>query len=477
MARYALNKVLDYCFHPRRILKDGEWMLVPCGKCEGCLLHKANQWSQRLSFEIDNNPFSIFFTLTYNNKYLPTLVPIVGPDGFPFYFSDHKDNIRFNGSYDVSREDHIMIESKLYDIKISNDPRKYTVNYASKRDIQLWLKLLRKSIQENLDPRYECECFRYYVISEKGPTTHRWHFHGILFPRNPEVAEFLLHSAMYQNWQMCDQVLFYEYTKYCDSGTSNYVTNYVTSCSRLPSIYKDTAIKPIRLSSKSPAIGYSPFNPSEIFENVSIGVIEYNRRISRVDQSSTLVYPADYMARLFPKCYQFASLSYSRLLFVYGCLYRLARGREIEYMALYDRLREILHPSDWQAARACEKYCNLLGCTPFHYLFLLDMYYYKRAMSALEMWYKWQEVNYHSPLLILMSYVNLSDCFPDKISFRPFFEDFGIVYDDLTFDGLRKFICSNSLYDSYVSEVTHIFNNLEKMPKFNELNGTAPHIY
>lgn len=451
-------------------------MLVSCGKCEGCLLHKANLWSQRLSFEIDHNPFSIFFTLTYNNKYLPTLVPIVGADGFSVYVSDHKDNIRFNGSYDVPREDHIMIESKLYDIKITNDSRKYTVNYASKRDIQLWLKLLRKSIQENLDPRYDSKCFRYYVISERGPSYGRWHFHGILFPKNQEIAEFLLHSSMYQSWQMCDKVLFEQHTKYCDSGTSTYVTNYITGCSRLPAIYKNPAIKPIRLSSKSPAIGYAAFDPQEIFEDVSCGVVEFRRNISRLEQSSLVRYPQDYMARLFPKCYQFATLSYSRLLLVYGLLYRLDKGREISVIQLSGRLSKVYHPSDWQAMQACYKFCELLGCTPFHYLYLLDLYYYKCAMKALEMWYKWQEVNSQFPIKILCSYVNLQDCFPKKSAFVTFFEDFGIVYDDLTFDDLRKVIYHDKAKDLYMKEVTDIFDNLEKMPKFNELAGSAPHI-
>lgn len=478
---------MDYCFNPRKLLRDGEWILVPCNKCEGCLLHKANLWSQRLAFEIDNNPFSIFFTLTYSNKYIPTLVPISHNNQTMYftYISDHDKNIRFDGSKDVLRNDGILIDSRLYDIPLTNDPRKYVVNYASKRDFQLWLKLMRKDIIEFLNPDYGSESFRYFGISEKGPTFGRWHIHGLLFPRNKEIAEFLLSCSMFKNWQMCDEVLFREHTKYCDSGTSMYVTNYVTNYSKLPAIYKDTAIKPFRLSSKSPAIGYSPFDAKKVFEDVSRGIIEYTRTISRADQSSLLRYPSDYMARLFPKCYQFTKLPYSRLLFIYGCLYRSVRGAKLPYICVSDRLSKVEHASDWQAMQACFRWCDVLGCTPFHYLYLLDLYYYKRAMSALKVWYEWQQHQIEFPLYILSSYVNLQDYVlrkdflsPSEISaLRLFLESFGIVFDDFTYSDFQKIVMNSPGVELYKREVVDITDNLEKMPKFNELNGSAPHNY
>ena len=70
-SRYPSTKVLDYCFNPVRLNIDDSVVYVPCGKCDGCLLHKANEWSMRLGAEIEDNTLCIFFTLTYNNKYLP----------------------------------------------------------------------------------------------------------------------------------------------------------------------------------------------------------------------------------------------------------------------------------------------------------------------------------------------------------------------------------------------------------------------
>lgn len=45
---------------------------VPCGKCEGCLRDKSNDWATRIvnEFETWNNK-GIFVTLTYDNKHLP----------------------------------------------------------------------------------------------------------------------------------------------------------------------------------------------------------------------------------------------------------------------------------------------------------------------------------------------------------------------------------------------------------------------
>ena len=72
-SRFPSTKVATYCFNPVHVVDNDKDLLVPCGKCDGCLLHKANEWSMRLVNEIESNTFSIFFTLTYDNYYLPKL--------------------------------------------------------------------------------------------------------------------------------------------------------------------------------------------------------------------------------------------------------------------------------------------------------------------------------------------------------------------------------------------------------------------
>lgn len=479
--RYASTKVLDYCFHPLKVLKDGEYIFVPCNKCDGCRLHKANLWSNRVSTEIEHNPFSIFFTLTYNNHYLPTLIAI--PDqGTPTftYISNHPDNIRFNGDHDVFREDNIVISGNYF-VPIQNDNRKFTINYASKRDIQLWLKLLRKSIDDNL-VLYGKDAFRYYIISEKGPTTHRWHFHGLLFPKNREIAEFLIETAMFENWKMCDWFLFREHTTYCDSGTAMYVSNYTTCINKLPQIYQKAEVRPFRLSSKSPAIGYSLFDKTFIFKEVERGVITYSRTVDRIGKNYILCFPSNYISSIFPKCYQFSLLSFERLLWIYGTLYREIVGYGRPYTMVSQQLRSTMHSSDFEATKKCFDWCQELGCTPFHYVYVLDLCYYKYSMAALSRWYSWQ--SFSSSLSILKSYSNLSDYVSCKGSLssyqlmriRLFCESFGVVFDDLDYDALISLSEKSSDQLNYELQVSDIVDHLDKIPKFNEMIGNSPHI-
>ena len=91
-SRFASSQHLEYCYNPQKIFKDGTPVYVPCGRCDGCLLHSANDWSQRVGNEIESSLCSIFGTLTYSNHYLPTLVPVVNHDRVLCYRSDHKDS-------------------------------------------------------------------------------------------------------------------------------------------------------------------------------------------------------------------------------------------------------------------------------------------------------------------------------------------------------------------------------------------------
>lgn len=479
--RYADHKLLSYCFHPRTILRDGELFTVPCGKCDGCLLHRVNLWSSRIANEIDGNPYSIFGTLTYSNKFIPTLkcIPDLHGNG-SWWFSDHDHNLRFNGSTIVKREDHISVYDSSTSYKIQNYGIDHVINYASKRDIQLWLKLLKKDLTENF---YDTgNFFRYLVVSEVGPTTLRNHFHFIIFPKTREYAEYLLSSALYKNWQMCDETLFKIHCSYCDSGTAQYVGNYVSSYNRLPSIYHHRELRPFRLSSKSPAIGYGSYDAEKIEESYITGDGSYTRAVSDPSKNDHVYYSSEYLRTKFPKCYRYSELSSSRLLWIYGYLYRAVIGTKFPYLLLSSRLSEVLHVSDFLAMRKCYDYCQEFGCTPFHYLYVLDLVYYKSAMRALKMQYEFLERNHDNISACIALYYNLTDYIQnyyflsdsERIAIEYFFESYHI-YD---IDSLDKylFIYDDPNLDQYINEVTDIVDNLQKMPKFNELSGNAPHI-
>lgn len=91
------------------------YMTVPCGKCFNCMKRKQLTWVMRLSYENLYHNSSIFITLTYNNENLKE---------------------------------------------------------TNKRDIQLYLKRLRKATGKKI---------RYYATSEHGEKTQRPHYHAIIF--------------------------------------------------------------------------------------------------------------------------------------------------------------------------------------------------------------------------------------------------------------------------------------------------------
>ncbi len=101
------------CVH---ILKGGQW---PCGQCLPCLIGKRREWTFRILQESTLHADTVFVTLTYDDDHLPengTLVP---------------------------------------------------------RDLQLWVKKVRRMLYPKL--------VRFYACGEYGDLTHRPHYHAILY--------------------------------------------------------------------------------------------------------------------------------------------------------------------------------------------------------------------------------------------------------------------------------------------------------
>ena len=106
-------------------LTKGQDRTIPirCGKCEGCLKSKINDWAFRLEQEGKNSLHVHFVTLTYS----PEFVPLT----------------------------------------------KQLLQSITKRDIQLYMKRLRK-----LQPHQNV---KYFACGEYGSKTQRPHYHLILF--------------------------------------------------------------------------------------------------------------------------------------------------------------------------------------------------------------------------------------------------------------------------------------------------------
>lgn len=122
---------------------------VPCGKCVGCRLDYAREWSSRIVMESFDYPTnSLFLTLTYDDEHLPC------------NFADGSDKVV-----------HGIEQARYY-----GDVNGATLH---KKDTQDFFKRLRYNISYNW-PDHKMK-LRYYLAGEYGPKTHRPHYHVCLF--------------------------------------------------------------------------------------------------------------------------------------------------------------------------------------------------------------------------------------------------------------------------------------------------------
>jgi len=103
-------------------------LLVPCGKCLSCKLHKAREWAVRCWHESQMHEHSAYVTFTYAPEHLP--------------------------AYGQLRH----------------------------KDFQLFMKRLRK--------KYPDKGITYFMCGEYGDGTHRPHYHALLFGYYPPDAAY-----------------------------------------------------------------------------------------------------------------------------------------------------------------------------------------------------------------------------------------------------------------------------------------------
>lgn len=113
------SQIVEYLYPSQRT--------VPCGKCAACLSNRRSAWVSRLTYELYHSSNGHFITLTFDDDHL------------------------------------------IYDIKTRNPVA--LMDLVSDWIVQLKSKLFRK--QKNP--------LKYFAVSEYGPSSHRPHFHLLLF--------------------------------------------------------------------------------------------------------------------------------------------------------------------------------------------------------------------------------------------------------------------------------------------------------
>lgn len=169
---------------------------IPCGRCVGCRLDFARQWSTRCVLEMAYHSYNYFVTLTYNESCCP--------------------------------------------------------RWLVKRDLQLFIKRLRQELgyQDN-------ERIRYFACGEYGTENKRPHYHLILFCDKPLVLSFrgpnrFLSSTISKCWTFG----FHE-VSFAEPGTCAYVAGYVNKKALVdPNEFLEP---PFLLMSRRPGIAYQYF--------------------------------------------------------------------------------------------------------------------------------------------------------------------------------------------------------------------------
>lgn len=170
---------LDKCFAYN---SEGDtipfYIVVPCGHCSVCQVSKQIQFGNRLlleqySAELRGTPQSYFVTLTYAPAFLPE-------------------------------------------------------NGVNKRDVQLFLKRLRVTLER----KFNIPPFRYCVFSEYGKTTHRAHYHMILFGvklGDLQFPYFVLQKYLRKTWYKG-----FVHVKLCHDNSFSYLSKYLLKGSNVP---------------------------------------------------------------------------------------------------------------------------------------------------------------------------------------------------------------------------------------------------
>ena len=254
------NKLVTRCQNPRTVVNKytHEPVVVPCGLCPSCVLRRSGIQTNLLTSYSSQFRFVYFVTLTYADRFLPTLqVEIVEncaddiadvsciPD---INDLDPRDNNRYLfGFRSIPRSSSVRLKTSTVErtfkdpevrfsypmyakdlLAILNKvkyPIPYRIPYLCNRDLDLFLKRLRSY--------YPNEKIRYYAVSEYGPTTYRAHWHLLLFSNSERFSETILENVP-KAWL---------YGR-CDASLSRgfaapYVASYVNSFVALPSFYTE----------------------------------------------------------------------------------------------------------------------------------------------------------------------------------------------------------------------------------------------
>lgn len=287
------------CLNPKRITSPytGEVMIVPCGKCKACTLHKNNRLAFQCDLEEQSHKYCVFITLTYANRFIPRMYfkrTIV--DQFPSFDFFDKETDEFLGTRSLYQD---YIDELLKKTYLFGD-----IPYLRKRDLQLFFKRLRKYYAKITDSK-----LRYFACGEYGPVHYRPHFHILLYFDDKRILQ-VLEQALLSSWPLgrVDASL-------SRGNCSSYVSSYVNSTCTLPEVFTLDATSTFSCHSRFLGCGVLQDERKKVYE---ITTDEFIRR-STIRNGSVVefnLWRSCYNA-FFPKCKGYARFSSRERLYCY----------------------------------------------------------------------------------------------------------------------------------------------------------------
>lgn len=320
---------LQSCEHPIRVFNKatGEYVFASCGKCNTCRKRKASVWIARLEEERRYHLFAAFVTLTYNDESLPKFVPVrVDSNEFNNCVLDLVDS-DFRLVSCRNKIARCILRDQL-DLSNALDKEYFSkriaafggIPFADFSDIQRYHKRLNKLIHDKVTGKYSN--FRFFTVSEYGSTTHRPHFHELLFFDDSKVAS-VIGQLVRDAW--CDKRISQSSSclgrtdcQIIEKSACSYVAAYVNQLFDLPSFYSHRELRPRFVCSKRPSLGTGGYNSEvlrEIFDSESITHVVPERETNGFKVVPLLPCIKN---RLFPRIAFFESLSHSLRVKLYG---------------------------------------------------------------------------------------------------------------------------------------------------------------
>lgn len=226
---------------------------IPCGKCIGCRLAYSRDWANRCMLEASYHDECHFLTLTYDDAHLPN---------------------------------NDIVDMQTGEIKQS------PVHTLVPRDLQLFMKRLRKNSGQEL---------RFFACGEYGSSTHRPHYHLIVFGLHLDdltVLKSNFRGELYYRSPLIEKCWTYGYSMVCDVSwdTCAYVARYVVKKIKGASaeLYTDFNIVPpfVRMSLK-PGIGRL------YYDDHKDNIYKYDKIVMSTDKGGRTFRPPRYYDKLY----------------------------------------------------------------------------------------------------------------------------------------------------------------------------------